>query len=603
MADQLPSGRWRGRVRHPITGKQVTPAGVIGGPKTFVTRREAERAEDTARDALVDAAVRGRTVREFWTDWTTSGCGRAPRSRRTATTPSGRRRSSRCSASGRSRRSAAPTSPPTSRAASDRGTVPALRAMFNDARSVLAGQLVDRNPFANLGLRQTRGRKDVQPPDQASTARMLAAGDELTPPSFAAYLVTAVYSAARPGELDALRWDDVDLERETIRVERQWNAKLGKITPPKHGSRRTIALTAPVRERLEQLPRDSEWLFTTVRGTHYTPSSRCFHWNRVRATSASPTFAVRRDAALLRLVRDERARAAASRHRATARPRRRRRARAPTLRSPGRRDRAGAHPAGVPRCRPGRRAESRRESRRGRDRPPEAEHPLSPRCDESPASRGFCRLEYEAVTQLNGDDRAPPSRRRAPPASARARVSCRPLGRARPRARRGADRRRQQVGRPVGDGDHPPATRPRRAPINSGVEDAEVALDGRGRWAICNWMLRPRGLSMEHPRAEARSPRLKPRAPDWLLPGDLPEGPDARACASSVVTYRPTGGEFDWTDAHRTSVPPSVSPSASGLILLARRDYATALSVTATSRSRARIGGDVAPHGSRWAAG
>ena len=161
----------------------------------------------------------------------------------------------------------------------------------------------------------------------------------------------------------------------------------------------------------------------------------------------------------------------------------------------------------------------------------------------------------------------------------------------------------QQVGRPVGDGDHPPATRPRRAPINSGVEDAEVALDGRGRWPICNWMLRPRGLSMEHPRAEARSPRLKPRAPDWLLPGDLPEGPDARACASSVVTYRPTGGQFDWTDAHRTSVPPSVSPSASGLILLARRDYATALSVTATSRSRARIGGDVAPHGSRWAAG
>jgi hypothetical protein len=29
--------------------------------------------------------------------------------------------------------------------------------------------------------------------------------DELTPPSFAAYLLTGVYSAARPGELDALR--------------------------------------------------------------------------------------------------------------------------------------------------------------------------------------------------------------------------------------------------------------------------------------------------------------------------------------------------------------------------------------------------------------
>lgn len=37
-------------------------------------------------------------------------------------------------------------------------------------------------------------------------------------------------------------------------------------------------------ERLEQLPRESEWLFTTIRGTHYTPSSRVHHWNRVRAS-------------------------------------------------------------------------------------------------------------------------------------------------------------------------------------------------------------------------------------------------------------------------------------------------------------------------------
>ena len=268
MADQLPSGRWRGRVRHPITGKQVTPAGVIGGPKTFVTRREAERAEDTARDALVDAAVRGRTVREFWTDWTTSELWARPAE---STNRHNAERPAAFVAMFGERPLASIGGPDVAaylEGGQRRGTVPALRAMFNDARSVLAGQLVDRNPFANLGLRQTRGRKDVQPPDQASTARMLAAGDELTPPSFAAYLVTAVYSAARPGELDALRWDDVDLERETIRVERQWNAKLGKITPPKHGSRRTIALTAPVRERLEQLPRDSEWLFTTVRGTH-----------------------------------------------------------------------------------------------------------------------------------------------------------------------------------------------------------------------------------------------------------------------------------------------------------------------------------------------
>jgi hypothetical protein len=44
-------------------------------------------------------------------------------------------------------------------------------------------------------------------------------------------------------------------------------------------------MTAPVLERLEALPRESQWCFTTLRGGHYTPSSRCFHWNRVRCAA------------------------------------------------------------------------------------------------------------------------------------------------------------------------------------------------------------------------------------------------------------------------------------------------------------------------------
>ena len=80
--------------------------------------------------------------------------------------------------------------------------------MFNDARRPQAGMLVDRNPFAGLGLKQSKGRKETQPPGQADVARMIALADELTPPSFAAWLLTACWSAARPGELDALQWTD-----------------------------------------------------------------------------------------------------------------------------------------------------------------------------------------------------------------------------------------------------------------------------------------------------------------------------------------------------------------------------------------------------------
>ncbi len=73
------------------------------------------------------------------------------------------------------------------------GSVPALRAFFNDAASAPAGRLVDRNPSSKLGLRSRRGRRDTQPPSQVEIARFVALADELTPPSFAAFLHVAVY--------------------------------------------------------------------------------------------------------------------------------------------------------------------------------------------------------------------------------------------------------------------------------------------------------------------------------------------------------------------------------------------------------------------------
>jgi integrase len=89
----------------------------------------------------------------------------------------------------------------------------------------------------------------------------------------------------RPGELDALRWDRIDFQAGTILIDQQWNAKVQVFTLPKHGVVRTIALTDPARERLLSLPRESDFAFTTLRGSHYRPSSRSHHWNRVRCTA------------------------------------------------------------------------------------------------------------------------------------------------------------------------------------------------------------------------------------------------------------------------------------------------------------------------------
>ena len=258
MADQLPSGRWRGRVRDPRTGKQVTPHTIIGGSKTYASAREAERAEDTARDALYESAARGATVHEWWATWTTDPLWLRPAE------------STNLHNAERTRAFAAAYGERPLRAIDhlvvaewlkggrNLGTVPALRAMFNDARKPHAGMLIDRNPFAGLGLEQTKGRKHVQPPAPGEVARLIAAADELTPPSFAAYLFTACYSAMRPGELDALQVDDLDFTpgNETILVARQWNVKTGKLTLPKHGVIAKIAMVEPLRERLLALPRE-----------------------------------------------------------------------------------------------------------------------------------------------------------------------------------------------------------------------------------------------------------------------------------------------------------------------------------------------------------
>src|SRR6478672_7666212 len=81
-----------------------------------------------------------------------------------------------------------------------------------------AGRLVDRNPFANLKLRGSRGRRDTQPPTQVEIARFVQLADELTPPSFAAYLDVAVHEGMRPGELDALSWEQIDFQAGTILI-------------------------------------------------------------------------------------------------------------------------------------------------------------------------------------------------------------------------------------------------------------------------------------------------------------------------------------------------------------------------------------------------
>ena len=165
------------------------------------------------------------------------------------------------------------------------GTVSALRAMFNDAGSAKGGRELRHNPFARLGISKGPGRRHEQPPTKEQVWKLIRCAHELATPSFAAWLQVAAFTGLRPGELDALRRANVDVDRARIRVVEQFNAKTRTFTAPKNGRAREAPLTEPAREAILGLPAEGEFCFSPIRGTHWSASSRTYHWKAVRGAA------------------------------------------------------------------------------------------------------------------------------------------------------------------------------------------------------------------------------------------------------------------------------------------------------------------------------
>lgn len=66
--------------------------------------------------------------------------------------------------------------------------------MFNDAASVKAGRLIDRNPFEKLGISRGKGRRDRQPPSEQQVWEIIRHARKLASPSLAAWLQVAAFT-------------------------------------------------------------------------------------------------------------------------------------------------------------------------------------------------------------------------------------------------------------------------------------------------------------------------------------------------------------------------------------------------------------------------
>jgi integrase len=282
---KLPSGRWRAQVYDASIGRNVSVSRVLGGPGTFATKAEAKRAREQARERLGDVCAGTVTLSGFWERWTADPLFARPKE---STNIHNRERTRAFVERYGTRRMDAVDDAVVAEwlaGGKRNGTIPALRAMFNDAASAKGGRLVRQNPFARLGISRGPGRRHEQPPSEEQVWKLIRCARELASPSFAAWLQVAAFTGLRPGELDALRRANVDLARSRIRVVEQFSATARTFTSPKNGQTREAPLTEPAREAILSLPVEGEFCFAPIRGRHWTASARAYHWKAVRAAA------------------------------------------------------------------------------------------------------------------------------------------------------------------------------------------------------------------------------------------------------------------------------------------------------------------------------
>jgi integrase len=168
--------------------------------------------------------------------------------------------------------------------------VSTARAMLGDA---FRDGLIPSNPLAEMRLPSSRGRRDLIALTEEEVFRLISVAEttherygELV---YGPMIQFAAYSGLRPGELHGLRWDDVDLRGEVIRVERQFSPKANAFTAPKNGLTREVYLTPLAAEAVRRVPRTTlAEIFTTKSGKHFSGRVSHYYWDPVRAAFGHP---------------------------------------------------------------------------------------------------------------------------------------------------------------------------------------------------------------------------------------------------------------------------------------------------------------------------
>jgi len=142
-----------------------------------------------------------------------------------------------------------------------------LRAI---CRRALSRGDIEVNPTAGIEIPAVRGRRT-----RFATPREAQQLIDAAPAEDRVLWATAFYAGLRRGELQALRWEDVDLAGGVLHVRRSWDVKAGLIEPKSSAGRRKVPIAAILRDHLvdHRLNARQGLVFGRPDGTPFAASS------------------------------------------------------------------------------------------------------------------------------------------------------------------------------------------------------------------------------------------------------------------------------------------------------------------------------------------
>ena len=150
-------------------------------------------------------------------------------------------------------------------ASSIRNALMPLRVIY---RRAVARGIVAVNPTAGVELPAVRSPRDrIASPDEAGRLLDALHHDR-------ALWATALYAGLRRGELQALRWEDVDLAGGVIHVRLSWDPQAGEIAPKSRAGIRRVPIPARLRDELVEhrmTSGDLERVFGRADGRPFNP--------------------------------------------------------------------------------------------------------------------------------------------------------------------------------------------------------------------------------------------------------------------------------------------------------------------------------------------